>query len=423
MKVCHLSTDDFSGGASRAAYRIHMASLQTGLESDLRVLTKNSANIRVKAGKAPRTYRQKVVDCLTQKYQELRNRNWYTNNRIMHSFGTVSAGLVSELNTSDTDLLNLHWISNLLSIDDIGNLKKPIVWTLHDMWAFCGGEHVVPDETDARFRSGYRSNNRTLGERGPDLNRFAWEKKRQAWSHNDFTIITPGHWMASCARDSVLFSDAQIHVVPNPLEMRHLWRPIDKQYARAVLGLDQNKTYILSGSAGGMPVLKGEDLLRSAIEKLVHTQSTDVELLIFGQTKPINESPWGCPVHWLGRINDDHVMATVYSAADAMMVPSRQDNLPNTAVEAQACGTPVVAFDIGGLPDIVQHHQTGWLAQPFDVDDFARGITWVLKDRERHARLSDSARNFAVSKFSPEIVMKQYVEIYEQTIETHRSKK
>lgn len=144
MKVCHLSTDDFSGGASRAAYRIHMASLQTGLESDLRVLTKNSANIRVKAGKAPRTYREKVVDRLTQKYQELRNRNWYTNNRIMHSFGTVSAGLVRELNTSDTDLLNLHWVSNLLSIDDIGNLKKPIVWTLHDMWAFCGGSMSYP---------------------------------------------------------------------------------------------------------------------------------------------------------------------------------------------------------------------------------------------------------------------------------------
>lgn len=123
--------------------------------------------------------------------------------------------------------------------------------------------------------------------------------------------------------------------------------------------------------------------------------------------KPAYDLNWPCPVHWLGVVCDDRVLALAYSAADLMVVPSRQDNLPNTAIEPQACGTPVVAFDIGGLPDIVAHRETGWLAKAFDTEDLAAGILWVLEARNRWQGLSQAARARAVEHFSQQVVAGQ----------------
>jgi glycosyltransferase involved in cell wall biosynthesis len=421
MKVLHLSTDDYSGGASRAAYRLHTALLQSGVASSMRVLQHQTANDRVIAGRAQRTFKEKVKNRLQQKFRKFSKRNWKTDNLIMHSFGQVSAGLVQEINDSDADVVNLHWIINLLSIDDIGRIKKPIVWTLHDMWAFCGGEHVVPDDDEhSRFRAGYLPDNRPAGESGPDLNRQTWQAKRQAWADQQFNIVTPGRWMAGCARESMLFRESPVNVIPNPLEMEHLWRPIPKQFARSVLGLDPHKKYVLSGSAGGMPHLKGEDLLRHAMNQFIGTQPGTVELLIFGQYRPRGAIDWSCPVHWLGPVKDDHVMSLIYSAADVMAVPSRQDNLPNTAVEAHACGVPVVAFNIGGLPDIVSHHNTGWLAPAFDTQDLAEGLSWVLADAGRWQQLSRAARQLAVERFSPSVITSQYMRVYDEALQQHK---
>ncbi len=419
MKVLQLSTDDFSGGASRAAYRLHMALLQCGIDSRMRVLMHQTANDKVIAGKAPRGFSQKVKDKLHQKWREFGRRSFRSSNPIMHSFGDTSAGIVDEINSSDVDVVNLHWIANLLSIEDIGKIKKPIVWTLHDMWAFCGGEHVVfDDQPNARFRVGYRSDNRPSGESGPDLNRQTWESKRKAWSAQTFNIVTPGRWMAACVGDSELLKHQAVRVIPNPIELDHLWRRIDKQFARAVLGLDPHKKYVLSGSAGGMTHLKGEDLLRDALFKLKNDGKDVPDLLIYGQACPATVGPndWPCQVHWLGRVNDDHVMSLIYASADVMAVPSRLDNLPNAAVEAHACGIPVVAFNIGGLPDIVDHQQSGWLAPAFDTDALAQGMAWVMQDDVRWKQLSAHARQIAEQRFAPNVVVNQYLDVYQAAL-------
>lgn len=420
MKVLQLSTDDFSGGASRAAYRLHTALLQCGVDSRMRVLVHQTANAKVIAGKGPRSFSQKVKAKLQQKWHAVCRRNFRSSNPIMHSFGDTSACIVDEINASDVDVVNLHWVANLLSIEDIGRIKKPIVWTLHDMWAFCGGEHVVfEDRSTARFSVGYTADNRPAGETGPDLNRLTWQLKRKAWSQQNFNIVTPGRWMAECAGASLVFGMQPVHVIPNPLELEHLWRPVDRQFARRVLGLEPTKKYVLSGSAGGMAHLKGEDLLREAFLKLKEAGHDLPELLIFGQTQSTTASQWPCKVHWLGRVHDDHVMSLIYAAADVMAVPSRLDNLPNTAVEAQACGIPVVAFDIGGLPDIVDHQQSGWLAPAFDTEDLAQGIAWVLQDADRWQQLSLSARQRAQLRFAPEVVVAQYLEVYRAALSRH----
>jgi len=248
----------------------------------MRVLSHQTANDKVIAGKGPRTFIEKVKGRIHKKIREYVESKFKTDNLIMHSFGQVSAGVVDEINHSDADVVNLHWVSNFLSIEDIGNIKKPVVWTLHDMWAFCGGEHYTSDDASARFRVGYFPNNRPLGESGPDLNRQAWEAKKQYWSDQQFNIVTPGHWMADCAKDSVLFNNSRVTVVPNPVELEQLWRPIPKDFARRVLGLEQDKKYVLSGSAGGSPHIKGEDLLEKAMGKLAEFDSDSIELLIFG---------------------------------------------------------------------------------------------------------------------------------------------
>ncbi|MBU1397594.1 MAG: glycosyltransferase, partial [Proteobacteria bacterium] len=299
----------------------------------------------------------------------------------------------------------------------IGRLRKPIVWTLHDMWAFCGGEHYASDNTTARFRNGYHIGNRPPGERGSDLNRHTWEAKRRAWARQHFTIVSPSRWLAACAQQSVLFSEAAVHVIPNPLDTGKTWRTIPRKVARVALCLPPDKKLILMGAYGGVDdSRKGGDLLRYTVARVAAQQFGDVELIIYGQGKPTHDETWPCPVHWLGVVRDDRVLALAYSAADVMVVPSRQDNLPNTAVEAQACGTPVVSFNIGGLPDIVAHRETGWLAKAFDTEDLAEGILWVLSDKNRWDKLSRLAREKAVERFSPDVVAKQYGRVYEEVL-------
>ena len=163
MKVWHISRDDNTGGASKAAYRLHVAMNQADIDSHLRVLNRETANDKVISGRPSRSFATKVRARIEKILREQKQRRFKTDNLIMHSFGQESAGIVNELNQCGADILNLHWIAKLLSIDDIGRLIKPLVWTFHDMWAFCGGEHVVSDDAQARFRLGYLANNRPAG--------------------------------------------------------------------------------------------------------------------------------------------------------------------------------------------------------------------------------------------------------------------
>lgn len=365
----------------------------------------------------PKPFVSRVTQLVNQRVHKYTQRYWSTDNPVLHNFCQRGAGLVDELNANSSDILNLHWIPNMVSVADIGRLRKPIVWTLHDMWAFCGGEHYAPDGEDARFQKGYLPANRPDGETGPDLNRRTWLAKCRAWAHQQLTIVSPSCWLAECAKRSILLSEAPIHVIPNPLDTEKTWRPINRDASRTVLNLPVNKKLILFGAHGGLAdPRKGADLLRKAIIRVAAKCSGEMELLIYGQASGGKENNWPCPVHWLGVVRDDRVLAQAYSAADVMVVPSRQDNLPNTVIEAHACGTPVAAFNIGGLPDIVVHRETGWLAEAFDTEDLAEGILWLIADETRHAAISVNARKSAEARFSETVVAAQYVELYQHVL-------
>jgi glycosyltransferase involved in cell wall biosynthesis len=328
-----------------------------------------------------------------------------------------SWGFAERLTSGSYDLVHLHWLgSNTLTVEEIGRLRQPVVWTLHDMWAFCGAEHYVSDDTEARFRHGYDPANRDPGESGPDMNRWVWTRKLRSW-RRPMTIVCPSQWLANCARESVLFKDWPVVSIPNPIDV-DLWQPIQKNAARARLGLANDKRIILFGSSTGeSDPRKGADLLHEALHVLSSRGLKGIQLVVFGQETPRQKDPMPYPVTYLGHLKEDARIIDAYNSADVMLVPSRQDNLPQTAVEAHACGVPVVAFKVGGLPDIVSHLASGFLARPFEPNDLADGIEWVFEDESRREALGKTAREFAVQNFSESIIAKAYSDLYEQILQ------
>lgn len=401
MKILHISFSDVDGGAAKAAFRAHQALLANGIDSQMFVAKMSSGDPYVFG---PCGKYAKGIALMRAQLGLLFARLLKTSNTVIHSPQLLTSNLVEKINLSDADIVNLHWIQGeLLSVRDIAKIKKPLVWTLHDMWAFCGAEHYT---FDYRWRDGYCRANRPIYESGFDLNRWTWNRKRRYWKQ-PIKIIAPSNWLAGCVKKSFLMKEWPVTVIPNPIDTDS-WKPIPKKLARDLLGLpDESVPLILFGAAGGGgDPRKGFDLLIYALKwlKSNHNIRPDMQLVVFGQAEPLKKPDMGFSINYVGRIYDDLTLRVIYSSADMTIIPSRQDNLPNTAVEAQSCGIPVVAFNVGGLSDIVNHKETGYLAKPFDEKDLAKGILWVLN--QAGDDLSMRSRQNAVNKFS----MKKYSE-------------
>lgn len=234
--------------------------------------------------------------------------------------------------------------------------------------------------------------------------------------------MTPSGWLGECAGASALFSGWPRETIPNVLDTVR-FSPMDRTAARRALGLPETVPIVLFGAhQGGDDPNKGYDLLLEALTELNRLPLTPQPCCVaFGQGAPRGAEVAGVPVQWVGRVDDDARLVALYSAADVTVVPSRTENLPQTATEAQACGCPVVAFAATGLPDAVEHGTTGYLAAPFVPADLARGIAWVLADRERQRRLRAEARARAVRLWSPEVVTPRYLEAYAAAIAAQRA--
>jgi glycosyltransferase involved in cell wall biosynthesis len=404
MKVLQLTHYDIFGGAGRAAYRLHHALRNENIDSTMMVNMGSSGDWTVQG---PRGKLQRLLTHLRPWARKLPCALMHTKNPIIHSPNFLPSNWSRRLNSTDLDVVHLHWVADeMISIADLGQLRKPIVWTLHDMWAFCGAEHYTDE---LRWQEGYMASNRPSHETGFDLNRWTWQRKRKHWQHH-MHIVAPSRWLGDCARESLLMRDWPISVVPNAIDTES-WHPIDKHLARELLGLPLEVPLLLFGAMGAITTpRKGIDLLQGALNFL-NGQIPNLELVLFGQMAPKDPPDLGFPAHYTGRLHDDLTLKTLYSASDLLVIPSRQDNLPNTGIEALACGTPVVAFDTGGLSDIVIHRKNGYLATAFDIDDLANGICWVFENLDRSG-LGENAREHAVSQFSYPVVAKCYAEIY-----------
>lgn len=412
MKIFVINYSDISGGAARAAYRIHHAVRRLDIDSVMQVIKASAGDWTVKSTQT--TFCRRISSKLRAAFAIIFKKLLKTSNSVLHSPAILPSRLVAKLNRSEADVLHMHWINGeMLSVEDIGRLRKPIVWTLHDMWAFCGAEHYTEE---FRWKDGYKSNNRPTYESGFDLNRWVWKRKRSSWK-KPMHIVTPSNWLAECARKSILLKDFPITVIHNAIDTE-TWKPIDKDVGRKLLNLPCDVPLLLFGAMGGSnDPRKGFDLLKQALQHL-SGKVRDLQLVIFGQLAPYIPEDLCFPINYTGHLHDDLSLRILYSAADVMVIPSRQDNLPNTGVESLACGTPVVAFNTCGLPDIVTHNVTGYLASAFDPDDLAKGIQWVLEDEQRYERLSINSRKDAVTRFSYPAIAEQYKCVYQNVVDS-----
>lgn len=427
LKVLQL-IPSLSGGAGRAAWRIHQC-LQSAesdggisdVDSTIRCLSSPFQDCSIQSGYPSRWHQYQVR--LRERWEAFTTRSFRGDPGIFHSFGSPGLGLHRVINQSSIDLVHLHWCGgHLLSIEELGQLRRPLLWTLHDQWAFCGAEHYASVSLSGglRFIEGYRIDNRPTSEQGPDLNRSTWQRKRRAW-RRPFQIVAPSRWLADGVRQSALLRGWPVVVIPHPLDLS-LWQPSDQRFARQALQLPLDRRVILFGvDSGCAKPNKGADLL---LRSLQHLQAEDptfadsLHLAVFGQqlSPQQRQSLAGLHVQFLGRFHDDVSLRLAYSAADVLVMPSRLEAFGLTAAEAHACGTPVVCFDSSGLRDIVDHQGTGWRAVPFEPASLARGIAWVLADPQRRLDLGQAARQKALQAWAPELVRDQYVSLYRQIL-------
>jgi len=234
-------------------------------------------------------------------------------------------------------------------------------------------------------------------------------KKKETYKDLDLTIVTPSTWMKKCAEESSLLGDKRIVCIPNSIDINE-FKVLDKKKARKSLGLSQDKKYLLFGAMSATrDKNKGFDLL---IEALEHLKEEDIELLVFGNDE-WNEPELSLPVKYFGRIRNNKLLNQVYSAADVTVIPSRSENFPNTVLESFACGTPCVSFDIGGFPDMIDHRVNGYLADPYNTKDLAKGIQYCLKKEG----MGIKGREKVMREYSLEVQAKRCVEFYEGLVD------
>lgn len=413
LKILHLSTYDEFGGAARAAQRIMAAQLSIGINCDMQCLLKTGNNSKVSV---PQNVDAKTKLKLVHDYLQYL-RNYDLTSRTLSSYGDISAGLVDEINQSSYDIINLHWIAYMLSIEDIGRINKTIVWTLHDMWAFCGGEHSISDEKQLENYL-LPVNIEEKGNPGSAQNKNldAWQRKAENWQKKEFIIICPSNWLARLSKKSKLLSAYKTYVVPHPIDTSNLWVPSAKGAAREQFNLPaESKLLLFSTNSGILDPIKGWDLLVEALQKFFKNSKTkNIELMVAGnEMMPVGDD-FPCRIHWLGKLNSDETIAKVYAAADVILVPSRLEAFSQVGVEAQSCGVPVVAFNNGGPAEIILHQHTGWLAKPYNTDEFSEGIAWILESDTRYSELSAASRTEAVNRYSQTVIADKYKKIYEE---------
>jgi len=413
MKILTLSTHDSSGGAARSAHNLYGSLKDLGINSEMLVSTKATADYGVRG---PETMMGKVRSKLAWHIDALPNRFLSSQNKNLHSSAWFSNIKANEIMKMNPDIIHIHWVQGgFLSINTISKLNKPIVWTFHDMWPFSGAEHY--SDGSKRYKDGYNNNNRPDGESGFDLNRWVWRRKMKAWSNiENLTIVTPSKWMAQCASESMLFKDRRIEVVPVGLN-HHLYRPRNKNSIREILGMPLDKKLILIGAMNFLnDKRKGGHLLKKAFDALSESGfNENVEVYVLGISAPRDEENFGFKTHYYGANRDDLSLALLYSAVDVFVAPSVEENFAGTVFESLSCGTPVVAFDIGGMPDMITHRQNGYLAEPFNTDDLAAGIQWIL-DGDSWQLLSKNARSFVERECTLEIQANRYNEIYQSIL-------
>ena len=313
------------------------------------------------------------------------------------------------------DIIQLHWISQLLNYGRFFHTVPktvPLVWRLADMNPLTGGCHYDADCGRFLQKCGACPKLQSNNER--DLSRAIWRRKKSALdrlTEDRLHMVVLNHWMASQVRRSSLFQRFDCSVIPNGVDLEE-FRPIDRATAREALGVPQDRQVLAFVAESAANVRKGFHLLCEALEHLKTRR--DLFLLIVGDSQDL--PPLNLPSLRVGFVQSPIFLRQIYSAANLFAIPSLEDNQPNTVLEAMACGTPVVGFDVGGIPEMVKRGETGLLAQRGNVPDLARAIECLIKDERLSSRMGIQAREQVVVNFSRDKQVRQYLELYSRLL-------
>lgn len=416
MKILQLNTYKDNGGAGKAASRLNRALQQQGINSELWVnfsFTDAPDNHNFSGGLFKRGVAAGGIIL-----ERIMAKMLLKPVKTPFSFPVWGKDISDHPAVKAADILHLHWINHgFLKPADLARLaklNKPIVWTFHDSNAFTGGCHVRYSCDHFEQECG---NCPLLKDANPDdWSHRIWKQKEKAYTQLKFDVIAPSRWMADSIIRSKLLGNRNIQVIPNTLNTS-VFKPAGKAEAKKALGIAESKFIMLSGFMPSRNDLhKGTSYLLEALD-IISKQipAEQIELVVFGNRNEKDIPDFPVKVTFLGRIDSEEQLAQCYSAADVFLAPSLEDNLPYTVMESLACGTPVVAFTTGGIPDMVSHLHNGYLARYRSSEDLANGISWVFNHHDRNL-LNDNARQTVELKFSEKVIASQHISLYKSLL-------
>ena len=413
MRVLIVNTAERTGGAAIAANRLLHALNRNGIEAQMLVRDRKTEASEVI--NIPQSWRLKA------KFLWERGVIWLNNGLSkMGIFQVDIANAGTDITALDAfreaDVIHLHWTNqgflSLKNLERIFASGKPVVMTLHDQWYFTGICHY--SSNCCKYKSQCEQCPMLKGP-GQDLAKRVFDRKRAIYEGRNVTFVGCSRWMADLARQSALTQGHTVTNIPNAIDTT-VFAPMDQQEARRQHGLPLDKKLLLFGAQRITDPRKGFDFLVEACEHISMHHPTlpgQLEVVVLGGDAQSVKESFPLPVHTVNYLSDESDIAALYNAVDLFVTPSLQDNLPNTIVEAMACGTPCVGFNVGGIPEMINHKQDGYVADYCDSIDFAQGIAWCLNS-DRKAALSAAARANALATYSESAVAARYQAIYQE---------
>lgn len=410
MRILIINTSDIHGGAAIAANRLMSALRAEGENVKMLVRDKRSENENVIA--AGNDYKNKWNFYWERGKIFLKNR-LSRENLFDVSIANTGISLTELPEFKQADIIHLHWINQgMLSVDEIGKIiasGKKVVWTMHDMWPFTGICHHAG--VCKNYEKACGSCPYLISASPNDLSHEIFLQKQKAYANGKITFVACSQWLKSLAEASPLTQGNSVVSIPNPIDTR-VYFPKDKTEVRKKLHLPDDKKIILFAAVKASDPRKGMEYLAKASE-IITQHPNNVLFLIAGNNGEELEKQLSLSAHSLGFVAPEK-MPDVYNAADVFVTPSLQENLPNTIMEAMACGTPCVGFHIGGIPEMISHGKNGYVAEYKSADDLANGLLWTLYKADSET-LSANAREKVLSEYTQEIIAKKYMEIYANT--------
>lgn len=420
MRVLLINTSERIGGAAIAASRLMEALKNNGIKAKLLVRDKQTDRITVVALR--RNWRL-VWKFVWERIVIWKANRFKKNNLFAVDIANTGTDITCLPEFQQADVIHLHWINqgmlSLKNIEKILESGKPVIWTMHDMWPCTGICH------HARECEGYQQECDSCpflygGGHRHDLSYRIFRRKQRLYREHSLTFVACSHWLEEKARLSALTAGHKIVCIPNPLNI-NLFRPHDKLGARERLRLPADRKLLLFGSVKITDKRKGIDYLIESCRILAERHSElkeQLAVVAFGKQSQQLADLLPFKVYPLDFVHDDHRLVDIYNAVDLFVTPSLEENLPNTIMEAMACGTPCVGFNVGGIPEMIDHLHNGYVAIYKSSDDFANGIYWVLTEPDYHSLCEQAVRK-AVSHYSESSVAKRYIDLYNKVTGNH----